>query len=71
MATRFCYYCGANHPEEQMRKVFTKHGIRWRCVKSLEGASKSATERDQHGKMSTEKNSKLSSLLAKANNMKT
>ncbi len=65
MATRFCYYCGANHPEEDMRKIITKQGTRWRCIKSLEGAKKTIAERDKQGKASTEKNSRISALHAK------
>ena len=48
--TAFCYYCGARHPVEEMRRILTKGGKRWRCIKSIEGAKAEIAERDTFGK---------------------
>jgi len=48
--TAFCYYCGARHPVEEMRRILTKGGKRWRCIKSIEGAKADIAERDTFGK---------------------
>ncbi len=51
--TAFCYYCGARHPVEEMRRILTKGGKRWRCIKSIEGAKAAIAKRDTFGKQIT------------------
>ena len=48
--TAFCYYCRARHPVEVMRRILTKGGKRWRCIKSIEGAKAEIADRDTFGK---------------------
>ena len=31
----FCYCCRVHHPREQMRLFQTRHGPRWRCLRSI------------------------------------
>ena len=47
--THFCYCCRVHHPKEEMRLFPTRQGYRWRCVRSIEAASRSRTERDRFG----------------------
>lgn len=60
----FCYHCRTNHRKDQMRRVFTKGGLRWRCVDSLQGARRSVAERDAFGRAQTEQNRADASRLA-------
>lgn len=54
----FCGYCRAYHPEDQMTKVQTKIGPRWRCKKSIKSSRQSAAQRDAFGKTVTAMNTK-------------
>lgn len=49
--TRYCYHCGASHPEESMRLFITKTGRRWRCIRTIQATRKTEAERDAFGKM--------------------
>jgi len=51
--TAFCSYCGTRHPVEEMRRILTKGGKRWRCIKSIEGAKAAIAKRDTFGKQIT------------------
>ena len=51
--TAFCSYCAARHPVEVMRRILTRGGKRWRCIKSIEGAKADIAERDTFGKQIT------------------
>lgn len=53
MDTIFCHSCRVQHPKEQMRLYPTKHGRRWRCRRSIAGASSSPAERDAFGQQQT------------------
>jgi hypothetical protein len=44
------------HPSEAMRKVMTRAGERWRCVRSIEGARNNRGERDAFGQRQSELN---------------
>lgn len=66
--TRYCYHCGAYHPESEMRLVPSKSIPRWRCVKSIEATKKSQAERDAFGKEVTAVNSRNQSRKARALN---
>lgn len=59
--SRYCYHCGASHPEEKMRLFVTKTGRRWRCVKSIDAMKNSVAERDAFGRMVTAINDELAS----------
>ncbi len=52
----FCYCCRVHHPKEHMRPFPTKHGDRWRCIRSIEAAACSRPERDAFGQRQTEIN---------------
>ena len=54
--TVYCYHCGRSHPKEEMRRVQTKTGSRWRCIKSVLATRRSVAERDAFGKRVTEIN---------------
>ena len=54
--TLFCYCCRVHHPREQMRPFETKHGVRWRCIRSIEAAACSRPERDAFGRRQSEIN---------------
>ncbi len=53
---QFCYHCRVHHPEAQMRRIPTKVGYRWRCIRSIQAAQKSSGEREAFGRMQTEIN---------------
>jgi len=61
--TRYCYHCGISHPEEVMRKIAVKNGRRWRCIKSIHAAKKTAEERDAFGKMVSAANFAIASAI--------
>lgn len=62
--TIFCYCCRLKHPKDQMRLYPTKRGPRWRCLRSIEGASRSIAERDAFGQQQTVINSEQARLHA-------
>ncbi len=62
--TMFCYCCRVHHPKEVMRPFITKHGERWRCLRSIEAAACSRLERDAFGKRQTEINREESKRVA-------
>lgn len=47
--TMFCYCCRVHHPKDQMRPFPTKHGARWRCIRSIEAAAGGLSARDAFG----------------------
>lgn len=61
----FCYHCRIYHPREQVRRVETKKGPRWRCLRTLEAAGHSVAERDAFGRRQTEANRAEADLLAR------
>jgi len=52
----YCYHCMSYHPPEAMRKIMTRAGERWRCVRSIEGARNPPDERDAFGQRQSELN---------------
>ena len=56
MEMLYCYCCRVHHPKDQMRPYMTKHGYRWRCLRSIEAAACSRRERDAFGRQQTEIN---------------
>ena len=52
----YCYCCRVHHPKEQMRLYPTRHGWRWRCLRSIEAAHRSQAERDAFGHQQSEIN---------------
>lgn len=54
--TMYCYCCRVHHPKDQMRLFPTKLGDRWRCIRSIEAASRSLLTRDAFGRQQTEFN---------------
>ena len=57
--TIYCYCCRTHHPKEQMRRFETRHGARWRCLRSIQAARSSIDQRDQFGRIQTDINSAL------------
>lgn len=51
--TQFCYCCRVHHPKDQMRRFATRHGERWRCLRSIEAAIGQRSERDAFGRRQT------------------
>lgn len=49
----YCYHCGRQHPGAEMRRIDTKGGKKWRCIKSIEATKKSSIQRDAFGKTVT------------------
>lgn len=62
--TVFCYCCRVHHPREQMHRFRTRHGLRWRCRRSIEAAQCSASERDTFGRQQSEINREAAEKLA-------
>ncbi len=62
----YCYHCGRPHPKEEMRRINTKGGSRWRCIKSIRATKRSVAERDAFGRKVTAMNSSKQSQIAKA-----
>jgi len=54
--TAFCYHCGIHHHTEEMRRVLTKGGKRWRCIKSINAAKAGIDDRNAFGRRMTEIN---------------
>jgi len=54
--TAFCYHCGTHHPIEQMRRILSKNGKRWRCIKSIELAKRGRATRESFGRQTTANN---------------
>jgi hypothetical protein len=54
--TLFCYCCRVHHPSDQMRRFSTRHGDRWRCLRSIEAAGRSRRERDAFGQRQSDIN---------------
>jgi hypothetical protein len=50
---QFCYCCRVHHPKDQMQSFTTRHGPRWRCLRSIEAATRSVQERDSFGRQQT------------------
>lgn len=61
---QFCYCCRMHHPKEQMRRFTTRAGARWRCLRSIEAASKGISERDLFGQRQTAVNREASMRMA-------
>jgi hypothetical protein len=54
--TAYCYHCGTHHPKEEMRRIETKGGRRWRCIKSIEATKQGREQREAFGRRTTEIN---------------
>ena len=52
----YCYNCMSYHSPDEMRKVTTKAGERWRCIRSIEAAGAGPSERDAFGRSMSELN---------------
>lgn len=64
METIFCYTCRTHHPREAMHLIHTRHGLRWRCRRSIEAAQCSIAERDAFGRQQTGINRELAEQTA-------
>jgi len=51
--TIFCYHCRTRHPVDEVRKISTKAGNRWRCIKSIVATRNSLREREAFGRQTT------------------
>lgn len=47
--TLFCYHCRSYHPKEEMRRIDTKGGKRWRCIKSIMATKQGRQAREAFG----------------------
>jgi hypothetical protein len=54
--TRYCYHCRKYHPENEMRRITTRGGLRWRCVHSIAAARQPAQQRQAYGHQTTNAN---------------
>lgn len=61
----FCYCCRVHHPKKRMRLFPTRVGYRWRCISSIEAATRNIPERDLFGQRQTAANREASKRLAK------
>jgi len=52
----YCYSCKIHHPRDEMQRLHTSRGLRWRCKRSLMAAQTSIQERDDFGRRQTEIN---------------
>lgn len=52
----YCYHCMTYHHPEAMRKIVTRAGERWRCIRSIEAAQTGAAERKAFGERQSELN---------------
>ena len=52
----YCYHCMTYHHPEIMRKMVTRSGERWRCIRSIEAARRNPDERDAFGEQQSELN---------------
>lgn len=52
----FCYHCRIHHAIDQVRRIETRKGPRWRCVRTLEAAGSSLAERDAFGRRQSDAN---------------
>ena len=52
----FCYHCRIHHPIDQVRRIETRKGFRWRCIRTLEAAHSSQVEREAFGRCQSEAN---------------
>lgn len=57
--TLFCYSCRRHHPRELMCRFPTRHGLRWRCRRSIEASLSSVSERDAFGHRQTQINREM------------
>lgn len=62
--TLFCYCCRVHHPKESMRPFQTKNGPRWRCIRSIEAATRDRNSRDAFGQTQTQINREDSRVLS-------
>jgi hypothetical protein len=51
--TIFCYHCRARHPQSEVRKISTKSGNRWRCIKSISASRNGKHAREDFGRQTT------------------
>jgi|GEM_PF-5656151 len=54
--THYCYHCSRYHPESEMKRIQTKSGGRWRCIKSIQSTKRGVAERDAFGKENSQAN---------------
>lgn len=52
----FCYHCRTHHSPEQMVRVETRTGARWRCLRTIAAAQRSIEEREAFGRAQSEAN---------------
>lgn len=57
--TLFCYCCRVHHDKAVMRLFPTRQGQRWRCLRSIEAAATSRSERDDFGRKQSEINREI------------
>jgi hypothetical protein len=52
----YCYTCNLQHPMEEMRKVTTAKGMRWRCIKTIVAARLARDKRQEFGARASARN---------------
>jgi hypothetical protein len=52
----YCYHCRTYHDRQEVRRVLTRIGYRWRCIRSLAASRSAEGERDAFGRAQTAEN---------------
>ena len=52
----YCYHCRTHHPRDEMRRLVTKTGTRWRCIRSIEATQRGIEAREAYGRQVSEMN---------------
>lgn len=60
----FCHCCRVHHDKALMRPVQTRLGLRWRCLRSIQDASRPRVDRDAFGRQQTARNRESARLAA-------
>ena len=53
---RYCYHCQTYHPIDEMRRMMTRSGPRWRCLRSIAAARQNAEARQAYGRATSAAN---------------
>ena len=55
--TKFCYHCRTYHVVTEMRRIASKSGTRWRCIRSIEASKSNPDARAAFGRQTSRMNS--------------
>ena len=60
----YCYHCRKHHARNEVRRVWTAAGFRWRCIASIRESRRPTNERDAYGRAKTQENREEARRLA-------